>query len=208
MSGIEIFGHYYPPIVIRDIFNLVYLIFAIVSFFVLGGLLHELTHWFVAWLVGAWDIQVDVRVFGGGSVQYKLPGGAAGWRFWAIQVSPQLIGILLVLPYLAWLILEGTSPLLWYVVGTFFVSYSVLGGAADLIPAASRGDGHVWHPSERDQLYLISFGMVVGGVILGSIDASGAGFRNYAVWAGRWLMAGGGVIVLWDLWRRESASDT
>lgn len=173
--------------------HLILFVLAIVLVFEFGVLLHESTHWLVAWVLDADVKNVSIGVFSG-HVEYELPADAPRWKPIAINISPRLIGVLVILPYMVWLWFEGANLEWMFIVFSFFTSYSLLGSAGDLLPAVSRAGGRVWEPSREQQGQILGAGMAAGGFI--SILAEELGFGQLP-WGAEWgLLYGGLAIVL------------
>lgn len=145
-----------------------YVAIGIIAAFMLGRILHELTHYLAAGLLGAEDISVTMSV-ASGRVEYTLPGGHGTWRARVINASPQLLSVLVVAPFLAWLYVSGVKPLIWPFVLGFLGGYLFIGSASDLFPKAARGNGHLMDPTEAEKLLMVSLGLTVAAVLSSQI---------------------------------------
>lgn len=200
MSGVQIFGYYLSPIELARIYGLVYFLGSILFAYILGLVLHELTHILTAQLLGANNVKGEIRFLGGGQVTYEMPPGKPVAFDRIINLAPGAIGIAVGLPALLYMWLATADILLLFILLSFWFPYTVLGGAADYSAAASKGDGHIWNPDKKETLAFIALGFCLMGVALASLHDEAGIIEHWATWTGRWLIAGGGAILGYSLW--------
>jgi len=165
---------YFSPYDMRQIQTFGYFLGSILSMFMLGRIAHESTHWLVAWLFGA-DVENVSLGWLSGHVTYTMAESKPLYYDRIINLSPQLIGIFVGVPVLAWLYQSGLSVIGVYVAIVAWFAYTLLGGAADYSMAVARGEGQLWTPNVDETVSFISLAMVLLGVLTMFLDPTGEG---------------------------------
>lgn len=167
----------------------------IVVVFLLGRVLHELTHVLVANLMGFSVERVRLRPLNG-RVEYDAHASTRVWKIRVVNAAPQIVGIILGTPLLVYTYLTS-NQLLQFIIFVGWASYTLLGASSDIsVNDALRG-GHRWQPQEHEQLALVALGLLIGAFITGSIDPNTYYFGpfRYAIQLG-FAIAGVGVFFM------------
>lgn len=190
---------YFSPYDLAKIENFIYFISGILFMFLLGRILHELAHYLAVDLFGGEVTEVRLG-FTSGGIEYVMPAEKPLIYDRFINLAPQITGLFLGVPYFIWLVSNSADPLLLFLVGVFLFSYMALGGAADFSMAVARGEGQLWTPDGKEQVAVLSLGMLVSGFALIGMPVNAPKFiADFAPDLGMALAFGGVLLFGLDL---------